>query len=65
MADMKATLPLVQWARKEFRELIREREARVDDPTARRVALQRLSAALNHLPEPEREKVLQAVEAMS
>lgn len=61
----KATLPLIWWARKEFRLLIAERQKRIDDPTARRVALKRLACALNHLPDSEREKVLQAVERMT
>lgn len=65
MATGRATLPMIRWACIEFKALIKEREARVDDPTARRVALQRLEAVLNHLPEEERAKVLQAVEAMA
>jgi hypothetical protein len=56
----RATLVLIQWYAKRFRELLVERARRAEG-NPRPAALRKLAAELGYLPEIERGKVLEAM----
>jgi len=64
--NYRATLPLINWACVEYKRLVAQRVSRAgEDRSTRRVALLKLRAGLGDLSESEKDKVIEAVEAMN